>query len=83
MYVHGSMIPPSALTFHLTLAVLAAAAVRRAAQDANTNAERVSGEAVLAIFLARDIAGAVAALFEEGHVLGGGSGCWGAQGLAG
>lgn len=78
------MIPPSALTLlHLTLAVLAAAAVRRAAQDADTNAERVSGEAVLAIFLARDIAGAVAALFEEGRVLGGGSDCWGAQGLAG
>lgn len=83
IYVHGSMIPPSVLTLHLTLAVLAAAAVRRAAQDADTNAERVSGEAVLAVLLARDIAGAVTALFQEIRVLGGGSGCWGAQSLAG
>lgn len=83
MYLRGSMIPPSSLTLPLTLAVLAAAAVRRAAQDANTNAERVSGEAILAVLLARDIAGAVAALFEEGRVLGGRSDCWGAKGLVG
>lgn len=77
------MIPPLAFALPLTLAVLAAAAVRRAAQDANTNAERVSGEAVLAVFLARDIASAVAALFEEGHILGSGTDCWRAQALAG
>lgn len=75
--------PPRALTLHLTLAVLAAAAVWRAAQDTNTNAERVSGKAVLAVLLARNIASAVAALFEEGRILSGGSGCRGAQGLAG
>lgn len=57
------MIPPLAFDHPLTLAVLAAAAVRCAAQDANTNAERVSGEAILAVFLTRDIASAVAALF--------------------
>lgn len=83
IYVHGSIIPPSVLTLHLTLAVLAAAAVRRAAQDADTNAEQISGEAVLAVLLARDIAGAVAAPFDEGHFFDAGSICWGAEGLAG
>lgn len=76
-------LPPSASIIQSTLAVLAAAAVRRAAQDANTNAERIGREAVLAVLLARDITSAVAALFEESRVLGGGSDCWGAQGLAG
>lgn len=75
--------PPSAFILPLTLAVLAAAAVRRAAQDADTNAERVRGEAVLAVLLARGIAGAVTALFEEIRVLGDGGDCWDAQGLAG
>lgn len=49
---------------HLTLAVRAAAAVRRARQHASSGRHSV-GEAVHAVVLAIDVAVAVAALLEE------------------
>lgn len=64
--------------------MLAAAAVRRAAEDAGTDSHCVAFEAVLAVLLALDVASAVAdALLEEGVVNGGQGGRRGAQGLAG